>query len=84
MEGEIRSDVNEWVENQIVQIQRKLPKRKKNSIEKNMLGLFRYSAILYRCLYPYSNKQSYRVDEDLQSLLEQSICELFINIFENF
>ena len=50
-----------------------------------MVTLFRYNAIYYKCLYPYSNKQAYRVDQDLFEYLESLICRTLnrlVGLFE--
>ena len=66
--------MNEWIERQIVNVQKRRRVTGKDKAQKEMVTLFRYNAIYYKCLYPYSNKQSYRVDKDLFGYLETLVC----------
>jgi hypothetical protein len=57
----------------------------KDVLQKEILTLFRYLGIYYKCHYPYSNKQAYRVDADLYDHLENLICRTVsrvVNVFE--
>jgi hypothetical protein len=84
-DGEVRDTINEWVEKNISEVQKRRKVAGKDILQKELLTLFRYLAIYYKCHYPYSNKQAYRVDGDLYDYLENLICRTLsrvVNVYE--
>jgi len=64
-------------------VQRRFKTTGGSLVTKYTLTLFRFLAVYYKCLYPYSNKQSYRVDKDLFEYLETCVCGALANIITN-
>lgn len=81
---EVRDTINEWVENQIAQVQQRRKVTGKDKVHKEMVTLFRLLAIYYKCQYPYSNKHAYRVDKDLVSYLENLVCKTISRLVSFF
>jgi hypothetical protein len=79
---EIRNSINQWVEEQVAQVQNRRKFMGKDLVEKEKVTLFRYLAIYSRCVNPYSNKDSYRVDADLQSYLEMCVCKTLAKLVD--
>lgn len=66
--------MNDWVENQIAEVQNRRKVTGDDPVEKELLTLFRYLTILARCINPYSTEKSISLQEDLQAYLELCIC----------
>ena len=74
-DADFRDNVNDWIENQIAQVQMRRRVTTTDPVERDMLTLFRYLAIFGRCVNPYSVKDSFKVDSDLREYLEVCICK---------
>jgi hypothetical protein len=79
---EMRNSINQWVEEQVAQVQDRRKFMGKDPVEKEKLTLFRYLAIYSRCVNPYSNKDSYRLDADLQAYLEMCVCKTLAKLVD--
>ncbi len=81
-DSEIRGRINDWVEDQMAQIELRKRKSGDDPVQKHTLTLFRYLTVRSRVINPYTVRGSYRLDSDLNSFLEQSICDSLAHIID--
>ena len=80
--ADIRDDINVWVQDQISEVKSRRRVSGDDSVDKDILSLFRYLTIWGRIINPYSIKTMLRVDYEVQDRLEQNICKTFANLLD--
>lgn len=81
-DADYRDNINTWVENQIAQVKLRRKVAGDDPVEKDTLTLFRYLTIMCRCVNPYSTKDAYRVDKDLECYLELCVCKSLARLID--
>lgn len=81
-DSEIRGRINEWVEDQMAEIELRHRKSGDDPVQRHTLTLFRYLSVRSRVVNPYTVRKSYRLDPDLDTHLAQSICDSLANLVD--